>query len=108
MTDLGPPKRYQDIKAKYPDILDAYEKLSSATKKAGPLDEKTVALIKLGISIGARAEGATHSAVRKALKAGASPEEIRHAVFLSTTTIGFPNMMAALSWADDILEKTGE
>lgn len=50
-------------------------------------------------------EGAVHSHVRKSIEAGATAEEIRHTIILSTTTIGFPNMMAALSWADDVLNK---
>ncbi len=72
--------------------------------KHGPLDDKTRALIKLAISTGARFEGAVHSHTRKAIKAGCTKEEIRHAVMLSLPTIGLPSMMAALSWADDILD----
>jgi alkylhydroperoxidase/carboxymuconolactone decarboxylase family protein YurZ len=53
--------------------------------------------------VGARHEGAVHSHTRKALEAGCRPAEIRHAVLLSVTTMGFPNMMAALSWVDDVL-----
>ncbi|MDQ3621785.1 MAG: carboxymuconolactone decarboxylase family protein [Verrucomicrobiota bacterium] len=45
-----------------------------------------------------------HSHTRRALEAGASPEEIRHTVLLSITSIGFPNTMAAMSWIDDVLE----
>jgi len=44
-----------------------------------------------------------HSHTRKALEAGCSPAQVRHAVLLSVTTMGFPNMMAALSWVDDVL-----
>jgi alkylhydroperoxidase/carboxymuconolactone decarboxylase family protein YurZ len=33
--------------------------------------------------------------------AGVSPEEIRHAILLTLTTIGFPRAMAALSWVQD-------
>ena len=35
---------------------------------------------------------------------GASPDEIRHAVLLATTTLGFPGMMRGLAWAQDVLE----
>ncbi|MGA7836988.1 MAG: carboxymuconolactone decarboxylase family protein, partial [Ignavibacteriaceae bacterium] len=73
--------------------------------KAGPLDDKTRALIKLAISSGARLEGAVHSHARKALRAGVTKEEMRHAVMLALPTIGLPSMMAALSWVDDILDK---
>jgi hypothetical protein len=33
------------------------------------------------------------------------PDEIRHAILLSTTAIGFPGMMAAFTRAEDILNK---
>ena len=46
-----------------------------------------------------------HSQVRKGLDAGLSPGEIRHAFLLALTAIGFPRMMAALTWAEDILNK---
>jgi hypothetical protein len=33
----------------------------------------------------------------------ASPDEIRQAIFLISGTAGFPAMMAALSWVEDIV-----
>ncbi len=97
------PEHYKKFTEKYPAIAKKYEELGSAVHNAGPLDKKTRELIKLGISAGIRSEGAVHSAARKSLEAGASPEEIRHVIFLSLTTIGFPSMMAALSWIKDII-----
>lgn len=98
------PNRYTQFLERYPEISGAYHDLGKAVKSAGPLDPKTQALVKLGIAIGAKMEGAVHSHVRKAWEAGASADEIRHAVLQATTTLGFPGMMAALSWADDVLE----
>jgi len=98
------PKRYKMFQENYADVASAYESMGDAVHNAGPLDNKTRALIKLSISTGARFEGAVHSHTRKALKAGCTHEEIRHAVMLSLPTIGLPSMMAALSWVDDILE----
>jgi alkylhydroperoxidase/carboxymuconolactone decarboxylase family protein YurZ len=46
-----------------------------------------------------------HAHVRRARDAGASADDIRHAIRLATTTVGFPTMMSALSWADDVLAK---
>jgi alkylhydroperoxidase/carboxymuconolactone decarboxylase family protein YurZ len=46
-----------------------------------------------------------HSAVRNALAEGVSRDEIRHAILLSITTIGFPNGQAALSWAEDVMRR---
>ena len=39
---------------------------------------------------------------RRSLEAGATLDECRHVVLLALTTIGFPAMMAALSWVEDI------
>lgn len=99
------PKRYEKFMETYPAVGQAYRELGDAVADAGPLDAKVRALVKIGISIGSRQEGATRSHVRKAMEAGATPEEIRHAILQATTTVGFPNMMAGLSWADDILEE---
>ena len=99
------PNRYTEFLERYPEIGNAYHSMGKAVQVAGPLDAKTQALVKLGIAIGARMEGAVHSHVRKARSAGASADEVRHAVLQATTTLGFPGMMAALSWADDVLEE---
>ena len=45
------------------------------------------------------------SHTRKALEAGATREEFYHAVLLGLTTIGFPKMMAAMGWINEVLEK---
>ena len=98
-----PPIRFQQFGRKYPAVMQAYEALGEATQMAGPLDAKTRALVKLGIATGAWREGAVHSHTRRALAAGCSPDEIRHVVLLATTTLGFPSMMAALTWVEDVL-----
>jgi alkylhydroperoxidase/carboxymuconolactone decarboxylase family protein YurZ len=99
------PKRFLQFQEDYPAVAAAYKQLGVATRNAGPLDQKTRALIGLAIAIGARHEGAVHSHTRKALEAGAKPAEIRHTAILSVTTMGFPNMMAALSWVNDVLNQ---
>ena len=98
------PKRFMKFKEDYPAIAEAYEKMGDAVHTAGPLDDKTRALIKLAISTGAGLEGAVHSHTRKALEKGLSKEEIRQTVLLALPTIGLPQMMAAYSWVEDILE----
>ena len=89
----------------YPDVGKAYRDMSDAVGEAGPLDAKTRELVKIGIAIGSGQEGATHSHVRKALDAGATPEELKHAALQALTTIGFPNMMRGLAWVEEILEQ---
>ncbi|MBI3189682.1 MAG: carboxymuconolactone decarboxylase family protein [Ignavibacteriales bacterium] len=100
-----PPKRFQKFTKDYPEIADAYEALGTAVHNNGPLDKKSRALVKLGISVGGKMQGAVHSHVRKALSAGVKPDELRHVALLALPTIGLPSMMAALSWIDETLEE---
>lgn len=102
-----PPKRFRDFVQTHREVGEAYKQLSRATKEDGPLDERMIELVKLGISIGMQHEGATHAHARKGLAAGCTPAELRHAAMLATTTLGFPSMMAGLSWVDDVLEEEG-
>jgi 4-carboxymuconolactone decarboxylase len=97
------PVAHQRFQQRYPDLWNAYDQLGAEVHHAGPLDDKTRELVKLGIAIGNQSEGAVHSHTHKSLDAGATAEEIRHVVLLSMPTIGFPNMMAALTWVEDIL-----
>jgi alkylhydroperoxidase/carboxymuconolactone decarboxylase family protein YurZ len=102
--DAAPPQ-YWRLKRQYPAYLEAVEALGTAARRAGPLDEKTLQLVQLAAAAAIRSEGAVHSHVRRALAAGARAEDIRHAVIAITSTIGFPNARAALSWAEDVLAK---
>lgn len=97
------PRNYLKLKEREGAVMEAVEALGVAAKQAGPLDEKTAQLIQIGAAAGIRSEGSVHSHVRRALDAGATPEEIRHALILLTSTLGFPTVAAALSWAGDIL-----
>lgn len=99
------PKNTQFFAAKYENAWKAFQELGDQCHNAGPLDDRTRRLIKIGVATAAQSEGAVHSAVRQAKDAGLSADEIRHAILLSLTTIGFPRAMAAMSWADDILKK---
>lgn len=100
-----PPKRFREFLDRHQAVGSAYKQLGDATLHAGPLERKTAQLVKLGIAIGMRSEGAVHAHARKALDAGCTAEELRHAALLATTTLGFPSMMAAYSWIDDVLEE---
>lgn len=60
-------------------------------------------MVKLGVAIGAASQGGVRSQVRKALDEGFSRAEIEHAILLSTTTIGLPQMIAAWTWTRSLL-----
>lgn len=98
------PVPFERFAKRFPKAHAAYERLGKACHTSGPLDAKTRELVQLGMAIGIRSEGAAHSHVKKALEAGASPEEIRHAVLLGIPTLGLPTTVAAFTWVGDILD----
>ena len=99
MSEL--PETYEAFGAKFPKLKRAWE-LSGEAGREGPLDEKTVRLVKLGISMGALREGAVHSNVRKALAAGLPPAAIDQVVALAAGTVGFAAAAALFSWVQDV------
>jgi AhpD family alkylhydroperoxidase len=80
------PKTYLKLKERDKAYIDAVEALGRAVKEAGPLDGKTAQLIQLAAAAAIRSEGSVHSHVRRALEAGATTEEVRHALILLTST----------------------
>jgi 4-carboxymuconolactone decarboxylase len=98
------PKQYITIRNRYKDLIKAVENLGKTAKASGPLSKKSSELVQLAAAAAIRSEGSVHSHARRALMAGAKPDEIRHAIVLLTSTIGFPAVSAALSWVEDVLE----
>ncbi len=99
------PSQYESIRERFKSYFNSLENLGKEAREAGPIDEKTAHLIQLAAAAAIRSEGAVHSHARRALEAGASPEELHHALLLITSTIGFPTVSAALSWVDDTLKR---
>lgn len=99
------PEHYSSIRKRYPTLCAALETLGKTAREEGPLDAKTGHLIQLAAAAAIRSEGSVHSHTRRAVEAGATPEEIRHTVILLTSTIGYPTTAAALSWVEDVLDK---
>lgn len=100
------PDKYKNFKSQFPEIFDLYQKMGAAVRESGPLDENAQNLIKLGIAVGSNSRGGVMSHTRKALESGSSKEMIQHAILLSLSTTGFPNMIAALNWANEVFESS--
>lgn len=98
------PDVYLDFRERFPAVAQAQDSLAAAVDEVGALDERTARLVKLGIAIGAQAEGAVRSNVRKALTAGANREQIEQVVALALTTRGFPAVVAAWGWVGEVLD----
>ena len=98
------PAAYTKFTRRFPKVARLHEQLGEAAAGAGPLDERTAHLVKLGMAMAARSEGAVHSHARRALAAGATPVQVRHVAALAVPTLGFP-AAAAFTWIEDILRK---
>jgi alkylhydroperoxidase/carboxymuconolactone decarboxylase family protein YurZ len=103
----SPPRTFLAFTRRYPKIGKAWNLLGEAGS-TGPLDPKMARLVKLGIHIATRSEGGTHAAVRKALMAGARPEEIYQVVALAAGAMGLPSAVAAFTWVEEELRKAGK
>ena len=103
MSEEHLPGVYVRFRNDYPNVTSALDGLGEAVDGAGPLDERVQRLVKLGLAIGGAAEGAVRSNARKALSAGATPEEVRHVALLAVTTCGFPAAIAGIGWIDEAL-----
>ena len=64
------PEIYEQFRSDFPEVARAYDALSGSLHEAGPLDQRSRRLVKLGIAVGAESEGAVRSHVRKALDEG--------------------------------------
>ncbi len=100
------PNFLENVIAEYPDVWKAYQDLGKASNNAGPLDDKTVRLIKLALAIGAKSEGSVHSHTRRALRQGITHEELQQVALLAVTSIGWSSSMAALSWIQDVINRS--
>jgi len=99
------PDVYKGFQQQFPEVAKAYDELALKCHRWGALDEKTRRLVKLGIAIGLNSEGGTRSHARRALEMGISPDELRHVVLLAFTTVGFPTMIAAMKWVEEVIAK---
>lgn len=97
------PDVYVRFRARFPEVAAAVDRLGEKAATTGPLDERAQRLVKLGIAVGAMAEGAVRSNVRRALDAGVSEDEVLQVAALAVSTRGFPAAVAAFSWIDEVL-----
>ncbi len=98
------PETLETFKAKYPEAWSAYTHLRDVCDHTGPLDRKTVELIKIGISTALEHDGGVVAHTSQAKKAGATEEEIYQSILLSTGLAGFPAVLAAITSAKKYLD----
>jgi alkylhydroperoxidase/carboxymuconolactone decarboxylase family protein YurZ len=100
------PPFLQDVARRFPSVWEAYSRLGETVAEVGPLDAATERLVKLAIAVGGGLEGAVHSHARRGLAMGLSADQLRHVALLAITTMGWPSAMAALSWVEDVIQKS--
>jgi alkylhydroperoxidase/carboxymuconolactone decarboxylase family protein YurZ len=100
------PRSVDEFRGRYPHIWDAFAALASKCHdEGGPLDERSRRLVKLALAVGTGHEGAVHSATRRALELGLSPDDVYHVGVLAITTVGWPRANAAITWMRDVVER---
>ncbi len=99
------PETFRQFVTKFPKLGEAHEQIAQAVESYGPLNRKTIDLVKIGLSIGAGLETATRSHVRRAIQHGATEQEIEQAVLLSYNTVGWPRMVAAWTWVRQQIDR---
>ena len=99
------PDYYTNLKKRYPKVTKSFDNLAADCSAAGPLDEKTQRMVKLGVAIGRGVEGDIQNLTMQALAEGITPDEVRHAVLLSVTTAGFPTMITSMQLVEEIISQ---
>ena len=99
------PSGAAEVAHAHPEVWAAYAALGKACAEAGPLDRRTIRLVKLALAIGALSEGAVHSHARRALAEGAGVDELKHVALLAIPTLGLPQAAKGLTWIEDITDK---
>jgi AhpD family alkylhydroperoxidase len=89
------PQTLSRFKKQFPEVWEAYEQLRESCDRTGPLDRKSVELIKVGISAALGREGGLVAHVLRAKRAGASPSEIYQAILQAVGLTGFPASLAS-------------
>jgi len=100
------PRSWKRFETRYPAVAAAYDELREVCRAAGPLDDQTVALVKLAISVGATSDRAVHIHTKKALRAGLSPDALRRVAIIAMPAIGLPRTLDALQWIEESIEES--
>lgn len=96
------PEIYTSYRERFAAVAAATDAVGAAVAQ-GPLTERDQRLVKLGIAIGAAAEGAVRSHARRSLALGVTADELHHVALLAITTAGFPAAIAGLGWIDEVI-----
>ncbi len=98
------PDIFKSFVEAHQDLAEAQQRVGQLCSQEGPIGRKEQHLIQLGISIGLGSKGGVRSHARRAIDLGATKEEVIQTVLLAMTIVGFPAMIAAYGWVDELFK----
>lgn len=107
MESPNVPPPFAALRTRYPRVIQALDALGETLRQVGLIPAQEAHRIQLAAAVASRSQGAALGHARRALEAGATPEQIRHRVLLLVSTIGFPATAAGLVWVHDVLRGDG-
>ena len=108
MTHHEVPEHYKSLQQRFADVIEGVEALGATIRNRGPINKRTAHLIQMAAAAAIGSEGSVQSHARRALEAGASTEELCHAILLLVSTIGFPRAAAGIKWVDAVIAAAAE
>lgn len=101
------PEIFKKFVKEHEELSEAFKKVGDLCAQSGPIDAKTQHLVQLGVSVGVGSQGGVRSHARRAMDLGATEAEVVQVVLLSGTIVGFPAMIAAYGWLQEMLAVRG-
>lgn len=95
------------FKKEFPDVWAAYESVRNTCDRQGPLDRKTVELVKIGVSAALGRHGGLDAHIAQAQRAGAQEAEIYQAILATMSLAGFPTALGAFATAKEYFSRKG-
>jgi alkylhydroperoxidase/carboxymuconolactone decarboxylase family protein YurZ len=96
-TPIMVPEELRPLVDHAPEILDVLRSQRIALERLSGLSERDIELVRLGTAIGLGAPEATYrSHVERALKVGASVDDVWGVVMAAVTLTGIPKILAAI------------
>ena len=89
------PATIRSFASKFPRLWAEYLALREACDRSGPLSPKTRELVKIGIEVARKRHGGLLAHITRAQRAGATKEEIAHAILLALPLVGLPDVLDA-------------
>ena len=94
------PSSLRRFIAEHPKVWKAHERLGLECSR-GPLTEREIQLIKLGVTGSLSLETSFKTHVKKAIRSGVTKAEIEHAIIQMLPILGLARTMMAMQWYNE-------